>query len=76
LFGAVGPIPEGMSATAALRVSHFSQVFETIKADLINRVEMFKEKKGYSPPYWVLVRLAQESKSAYASRDSVDSPTK
>jgi hypothetical protein len=74
-FGAVGPIPEGMSATAALRVQYFSQAFEAIKTDLINRAQIFKEERGYRPPYWALVGLATEAKFAYASKDSVDNIT-
>lgn len=63
LFGAVGPIPEGMSATAALRIDKFSQKHAAIKSRLKAAAEEFRSARGYTPPYWVLVRLAEEAKT-------------
>jgi hypothetical protein len=60
-FGAVGAIPEGMSATTALRVDQFTQRHDRIAAAVMARIEPFREERGYLPPYWELVRLASET---------------
>jgi hypothetical protein len=58
-LGKAGPVPEGMSATVALRVSKYQRQH----AELVSRVEtlaeQFKKRFGYTPPYWELVKLAQ-----------------
>lgn len=59
-FGAVGPIPEGMSATTALRVERLKQNHARLRSQLLERVAKFKTERGYVPPYWELVRLARE----------------
>jgi hypothetical protein len=59
--GAVGPIPEGMSATTALRVDQLTERHERIAAAVMARIEPFREERGYLPPYWELVRLAREA---------------
>jgi len=65
LFGGVGPIPEGMTATAALRNTEFTSKHETIKRGLEARAAAYASERGYTPPYWELVRLAR------AARDSL-----
>jgi len=60
-FGGVGPVPEGMSATAALKNEWFSTRHENIKAELIVLEREFKENNGYSPPYWELIKLARKA---------------
>lgn len=60
-LGKVGPIPEGMSATTALRVQRLTARHAAIKSLLLEKVEQFKSERGYVPPYWELVRLARES---------------
>lgn len=60
-FGQVGPIPEGMSATTALRVDYLTRQHAARKALLEERVRMFRSQFGYTPPYWELVRLARET---------------
>ena len=67
LFGSVGPVPEGMSATAGLRVDRFSRKHEAIKNRLTELAVDFKQQQGYFPPYWVLVRLAGQAKSEFES---------
>ena len=62
LFGGVGPVPEGMGATAALRNTEFSGTHETIKERLVILAEEFSAARGYRPPYWELVRLAREAR--------------
>jgi hypothetical protein len=61
-LGKVGPIPEGMSATTALRVRRLISNHALLKAHLLDKAEKFKAEKGYTPPYWELVRLAREAK--------------
>lgn len=61
-FGHIGPIPEGMSATAALRNKQFSQHHEQIKERTLSLAEKFKQENGYSPPYWELFKLARQAK--------------
>jgi hypothetical protein len=62
IFGSIGPIPEGMSATAALRVDRFSRKHLAIKRELIRLANEFRTEQGYSPLYWVMVRLAGQAK--------------
>ncbi|MGA1864549.1 MAG: YiiX/YebB-like N1pC/P60 family cysteine hydrolase [bacterium] len=62
LFGKTGPIPEGMSATTALRVRDFSRMHGTIKERVLIAAEKFKERNGYIPPYWEMVKMARNAK--------------
>lgn len=57
--GGVGPIPEGMSATVALRVQKLSVNHAAIQARLRAGVKKFKVEHGYTPPYWILVSMAR-----------------
>jgi hypothetical protein len=59
LVGGVGPVPEGMSATGALKLDRFRTRHAALKASLLSRVQDFKSRNGYSPPYWELVKLAR-----------------
>ncbi len=63
LFGGVGPVPEGMSATAALRTTRYSAEHDAIAGRLAVKAGQFKTQRGYEPPYWELVRLAGEAKT-------------
>ena len=63
-FGGIGPIPEGMSATTALRVERLKQNHAALRARLLERVEKFKAERGYMPPYWELRRLAREAQGS------------
>ncbi len=56
--GGVGPIPEGMSATVALRVRRLSALHDARVQKLRKRAELLREKQGYYPPYWKLVQMA------------------
>lgn len=56
---AEGPIPEGMSATQALKSEAFIKEHQRIKEEVIKEVEMFKKEQGYNPPYWELVKIAE-----------------
>jgi len=62
LFGSEGPVPEGMSAKAALKNFYYSDMHDRIKARLTVLASQFKSQKGYTPPYWELVNLARQSR--------------
>jgi len=61
LLGRVGPVPEGMSATSALKNDWFSNRHRMIKEKLHHLARQFERDKGYPPPYWELVRLARQA---------------
>src|SRR5256885_16635828 len=60
-FGKVGPIPEGMSATTALRVKKFRNDHAAIASRVLAGSEAFRKTNGYTPPFWVLRNLAQKA---------------
>jgi hypothetical protein len=62
LFGKPGPVPEGMSATAALKTQDYDKRHSAINERLTLKAEQFKAANGYAPPYWELVRLARLAK--------------
>jgi len=57
-LGRVGPVPEGMSATSALRNEWFSSRHAQMAGDLDRAAEKFTGTHGYAPPYWELVEMA------------------
>ncbi|MCP4221350.1 MAG: hypothetical protein GY765_42385 [bacterium] len=61
LFGSTGPIPEGMSAAAALKNTSFSKKHAAQKEKLKTKAEQFKSTHGYVPPYWELLKLTRGS---------------
>ena len=61
-LGRVGPIPEGMSATAALRVDRYRAEHRALGDRVLMLAEDFKRERGYVPPFWELVRLARQAK--------------
>ncbi|PKK83175.1 MAG: hypothetical protein CVT49_09690 [candidate division Zixibacteria bacterium HGW-Zixibacteria-1] len=60
-FNAVGPVPEGMNASAALRNKWFSNKHLAAKERLMVLADKFKQEYGYLPPYWELIKLAREA---------------
>lgn len=62
-FGKAGPIPEGMSAATALRTENYMRRHEEIGRRLTSKVQTYKKRYGYEPPYWELVKLAREVKN-------------
>ncbi|MBL7701858.1 MAG: hypothetical protein JNM14_06380 [Ferruginibacter sp.] len=58
-FGKVGMIPEGMSATQALKNQTFVAMHADVKSKVMQRAGDFATKNGYRPPYWQLVKFAQ-----------------
>ena len=60
-LGRRGKIPKGMSATTALRADEYRTEHAAIKKKLTALATAFKVSRGYSAPYWELVRLAEEA---------------
>lgn len=58
-LGRQGPVPEGMSATTALRARALAERHGAIRARLIASAERYRASRGYRAPYWELVRLAR-----------------
>ncbi|MCB9615219.1 MAG: hypothetical protein H6722_22510 [Sandaracinus sp.] len=61
-FGAVGPVPEGMSATVALRVQWLNARHAELRGRVERKVEQYRARTGHRPPYWELVRMANASR--------------
>jgi hypothetical protein len=57
--GEIGPVPEGMSATIALRAQWLGEEHARRKTRLLARTEQYRREHGHRPPYWSLVRLAR-----------------
>jgi len=62
LFGGVGPVPEGMDATAALRNLEITSMHEKIRDRVLVKAAAFQQQQGYRPPYWELVRMANQAR--------------
>lgn len=58
-MGKHGPVPEGMSAAAALRNRAFSGQQRARARRVTARAEEIERAQGYPPPYWELVRIAR-----------------
>jgi hypothetical protein len=58
-FGKVGMIPEGMSATKALKNQTFVAMHVDVKEKTMQLADEFMKKNGYRPPYWQLLKFAQ-----------------
>ncbi len=58
-LGSEGPVPEGMSATQAIKNNTFVSRHIQIKEKVNAEIELFKTKNGYKPPYWELVNMAE-----------------
>jgi hypothetical protein len=60
-LGGLGPIPEGMSATTALRADKYRADHAAVKRRLRPLAGAFRRAHQYSPPYWQLVQLANQA---------------
>jgi hypothetical protein len=60
-LGRTGPVPEGMSATVALKNVWFTGLHETLVGRLETSAKTFQDEEGYRAPYWVLVAMAREA---------------
>lgn len=63
MVGEEGPIPEGMTATAALRNRWYSDRHAAARDLLTTKADAFRLEKGYRPPYWRLLEMARASLS-------------
>ena len=68
LVGSPGPVPEGMSATAALKNKYYSNKHEAVKQELVRLAEEFTRKNGYAAPYWGLLQMARLAKQTIENR--------
>jgi hypothetical protein len=57
-FGKTGIIPEGMSATRALKNQTFVAMYAAAKNKTVQMAADFIKQNGYRPPYWQLVKFA------------------
>lgn len=57
--GRHGPVPEGMSATTALRSQWLDDQHRAIKAAVLEDVAAFRAEHDYEPPYWQLFAMAR-----------------
>ncbi len=64
--GRRGPVPEGMSAAAALRHRAFVRRHTSLRDEVLTRAEAVRRQQGYRPPYWELLRLARTAADARA----------
>lgn len=62
LFGTAKPIPEGMSATVALRVEWLRERHGAMAEAVLEEAQRFREEQGYTPPYWDLVAMARAAR--------------
>ena len=59
LLGLVGPIPEGMSATTAMKHQDYTARHQAGIQGVMERAAEFKHRHGFEPPYWEMVRMAR-----------------
>jgi hypothetical protein len=59
--GKPGIIPEGMSATQALKNNAFVELYQETRKKTESEIKQFINDKGYRPPYWQLVAFAREA---------------
>ena len=61
VFGLTGPIPEGMSATSALRNQRLTDDHDAIKDRTESMAVAFKKQYNYTSPYWQLLEFAEKA---------------
>ena len=59
MFGKIGMIPEGMSATKALKNQTFVAMHVEVKNKTMQLADEFFKSNGYRAPYWQLVMFAE-----------------
>lgn len=62
-FGKQGIIPEGMSATQALKNQRFVAMYHSLREKTMLAGERFIQTNHYRPPYWQLVNLARTAQA-------------
>lgn len=58
-FGKEAMIPEGMSATRALKNQTFVDMHKNLRNQVQQQADAFSKQNGYRPPYWQLVKIAE-----------------
>jgi hypothetical protein len=61
MFGKAGPVPEGMSAPAALRNEKMSADHKRIKELVLAKAAEFKKNNNYAAPYWRLLDFSRDA---------------
>ena len=61
-LGRTGPVPEGLSATAAARVLALNHRHEAMKRRVLALAKGFRAREGYTPPEWQLLRFAKQAR--------------
>jgi hypothetical protein len=61
IFGKQGLIPEGMSATKALKNQTFIAMNRQIKMETQMLADQFIKQNHYRPPYWQLIKFAEKA---------------
>jgi hypothetical protein len=62
--GSPGIIPEGMTATQALKNNSFVELYQQTRKGTEASIQAFTATQGYRPPYWVMVGFARQSIAA------------
>jgi hypothetical protein len=60
-----GPIPDGLSTDAALRILTFNVIHTAIKRQVLLRAEEFRQQQGYIAPEWELLKFAADARGDY-----------
>ena len=60
VFGLIGPVPEGMSATAGLRNNQLSEDHQAIKEEVGFMAMKFKKQNNYTAPFWQLLDFSRK----------------
>jgi hypothetical protein len=60
VIGKVGPMPEGMTASQALRNQSFVTMHQELRKKIEPKVYLFIKEHRYVPPYWQIVAMAKE----------------
>lgn len=61
LFHKEGQIPEGMSATSALKHEFYVSVHTIVVGEVQQEALEFHRTRGFMPPFWELLRMARTS---------------
>lgn len=65
-LGGIGPIPEGMSATAALRSRAYTNRHTELRSRVAATADSLNRTLGYHPPYWRLIEIARAAETTVA----------
>ncbi len=60
-FGKTGIIPEGMTATQALKNQYFVAMYKDLQSKATIKINQFIKDNNYQPPYWQLIKLARQA---------------